>query len=165
MRQETANSMRTVSRIALLAMIAVLALAAAPALAQSDTTTRTVRLTEAEANAFYRVTNPILRSMSDVSVDFQPDQVVISATVTLRRQTPVAVSGTFVPEVRNGRIYWTATVATIDGEQVSDSLLRQINQFISAAWRNYIRSTMGVGRVTDVTITDTELTITLTRTR
>ena len=154
---------RIAKRIAFLVMIAVLTLTAAPALAQSDSTTRTVSLTEAEANAFYRVTNPILRSTSDVSVDFQPGQVVINATVTLRRQAPFAISGTFVPEVRNGRVYWTSTVATIDGEQVSDALLRQINYFIRTAWRYYIMSMMGVGRVTDVTITDTELTITLTR--
>lgn len=150
--------MSTVKRITVLVLIAVLALAAVPALAQSATAT--IAVTEQQANQAYLVTNPVNRTVSNVSVDFQPGQVVIEATVTLRRQAPpVDVTGTFVPEVRGGRVYWTATAVTAGGQPVSGRLLVQINNAIAASWRAYIRTQMPAGRVTDVAINDTEMIV------
>ena len=68
-----------------------------------------------------------------------------------------------VPNVENGRLFWTVVSATRDGEPVSDELLAQINNSISSAWRNFIRRQAPRGVITAIDITDDSLTVTLTR--
>lgn len=149
----------------LIALVTVLVLAAVPALAQPGPTTATTTITEQQANQAYRATNPASRSVSNVSVDFQPGQVVIDATFTPRWQAPLDVTGTFVPEIRGGRIYWTATAVTAGGQPVSNSLLPPINNALAASWRAYVRTQLPAGRITAVTINDTEMVITYARGR
>ncbi|GIL13390.1 MAG: hypothetical protein BroJett038_21100 [Chloroflexota bacterium] len=142
-------------------LLAVLALVAVPAFAQTPAaSTKTVTLTEEEANQLYRVTNPRYRSVENVVVDFQPGQTVISATITLRGKDPVAVAVTLVPSITRGHIYWAVTVATANGEPVSDELLAQINASITSSWRYFIRQQAPDGRVTSIEITEDALVLT-----
>lgn len=138
-------------------LIAVLAAAVVPAFAQE---VHTATFTEAEINEAYVVTNPPRRSITDVYVDLQPEQVVISASYTVRGKDPISATVTLVPSITNGRLYWTATAASANGESVSAELLVQINSSISSAWRNYIRQNAPVGLLSSIEITDETLTIT-----
>jgi hypothetical protein len=138
-----------------LLLLVVLAAMAIPAFAQSSTRTKTV--TEEQINSAYRVGNPYRSRVSNISVDLQAGQVVISSTHTFRNNTYDTVA-VITPSISNGRVTWTVVSATANGEEASAELLAQINASITSAWRNYIRNQVGQGRVTDVTITDTDIT-------
>jgi hypothetical protein len=138
-------------------LLVILAALAVPIFAQEETS-RTV--TEAQINAAYRVTNPARRSVTNLHVDLQPGQALISATLTFRRGNPIEATATLVPNVTNGRVYWTVTEATANGQPASPELLAQINASIMTSWRNYIRQQAPTGRVTGIEITDTDLTVT-----
>ncbi|MBN1200921.1 MAG: hypothetical protein JXJ20_03600 [Anaerolineae bacterium] len=143
-------------------LIAALAVTAIPAYAQDDNPTRTVTLTEDEINALYFVTNNPNRSVSDMIVDLQPGQVVISATITLRGREPFAAVVTLLPTIREeGYVIWTANSVLVDGEAASDALLAQVNATITASWRRFVKEQFGPHVMADIMITDTEITYTL----
>jgi hypothetical protein len=143
----------------LLVLLALVVLGAMPTLAQDA---RTITITETRINESYRVTNPRRAAVSNRVVDLQAGQAVISATLTYRRTTYNVVS-TYTPRVENGRIYWTLVSATANGEPASQELIAQINTSLSTSWRNYVRGEAGNGRVTAITVNDTEITITVQR--
>ncbi|MBL8116759.1 MAG: hypothetical protein J0L63_02855 [Anaerolineae bacterium] len=140
-----------------LILIGVLAAMAVPALAYERTVTLT--LTEEDINASFVVTNPPRRTVSDVIVDLQLDQVVISAIFTSRGKNPIPVSATLVPTITNGRLTWSVTAASANGQPASADLLSQINASIATAWRNYIKGKASTGKVTSVEISDDNITI------
>ncbi len=139
-------------------LVVIMGALAVPAFAQDNSRT----LTEEQINSAYRVTNPTRRSVTNVHVDLQPGQVVISATLTYRRGNPIEAVAVLVPNVSNGRLYWTVTSATGNGQPASAELLAQINTSIMTSWRNYIRQQAPTGRVTGIEISDTDLTVTFT---
>jgi hypothetical protein len=153
--------MKTIAKIALvLGMLAVLAAFAVPTFAAD--TTRQIIVQESTINSSYWVTNPAWRAVSDRAVDLQSGQVVVSETITRRNRETVAVTITYVPYIENGRIFWTAAAATKDGSPVSDDLLKEINDHMTSSWRHYIRTHKLPGRVSQVDISDTAITITIT---
>ncbi len=138
--------------------IMMLAMAVVPTFAQN---TRTVTVTETQLNETYRVTNPARRQITNKNVDLQAGQVVISATVSGRNFGPYAVSVTLVPTIgSNGRVTWTVTAATANGQTASGDILTIINNNLVTAWRNLVRNHTN-GRVISLTITDTDATYTL----
>lgn len=140
--------------------VVMLAMAAVPTFAQS--TTRTVTITEAQINSTYRINNPVRRQITHKKVDLQAGQVVISATVTGPNFGPFDVSVTFVPTVGgNGRVTWTVTAATANGQPASGEILTIINNDIMSSWRRYVYTHTN-GRVTALTITDTEMIYSIT---
>lgn len=140
---------RKLSLIALLVLI--LGAMAFPTLAAEKTVTVTV--SESDINSSYRVTNPLNRKLTDVHVDLQAGQAVISATYTAPRTSAIALSVTLVPSVSNGRVLWTVSAATANGQPASAELLTQINTSITSSWRNYWKN-KNMGKVTSVTITE-----------
>lgn len=149
--------MKTIAKFTL--VLALLALFAVPTFAADAT--KTVTIQESDINASYWVTNPAWRAVSDRSVDLQTGQVVVSETITRRGHDPVAVTITYTPYINNGRIFWTATAAAKDGTAVSDDFLKEINDHMTASWAHYIRDHRLPGHVTQVDISDTAITITL----
>ncbi len=145
-----------------LVVLSALAVSAAPAFAQTGST-RTITLTEADINASFRVTNPPRRTVTNVHVDCQPGQVVISATMTYRGHPPMQVAATFAPSINNGRVYWLVSAATVNGQPASLELLQQINASISASWRNYFRRQLPPGHVSAIEITEDAITVVLTK--
>lgn len=141
-----------------LVVLSVMAVMAFPAFAQSRTRTKTI--TEETINASYRVSNPYRSRVSNLSVDLQAGQVVISSTHNFRNASYDTVT-TITPTVSNGRVTWSVLSATTNGEPVSADLLAQINASIASSWRNFIKNQAGTGRVTSVVITDTDITYTL----
>ena len=149
--------MKSVSRIMMM-LVAIVVLALPFSVASAQTNTRSVTWTEDQINNSYRVTNPWRRSITDVSVDLQPGQVVISSTQTYRRAT-YQVQAIYEPRISNGRIYWTLTSASANGEPASQDLINQVNASISTSWRNYVRQQAGTGRVQSIVITDADITV------
>ena len=145
-----------------LALMAVLAIAVVPALAQ---TTHTKTVTEDDINDSFRVNNPVRIRVSDLSVDLQAGQVVVTATINRRNADPNIVVTTYVPSLTNGRIYWSVAAKLVNGEPVSQELLDQINASISSSWRNYIKRNLPTGRVTAFEITEDAVTISYTTPR
>lgn len=144
---------RKLSLIALL--LVVFAAMAVPTLAAEKTVT--VTLSETDINSSFRVTNPARRTISDVYVDLQTGQAVITATFTNRNATSIPVSVTLVPVLSNGRVTWTVSEATANGQAASAELLTQINTFISTAWRNYWKGQV-TGKVTAFSISEDSVT-------
>ncbi|MBZ0298484.1 MAG: hypothetical protein K8J31_02035 [Anaerolineae bacterium] len=148
------------SLIFALTLMTMLAAAVVPAFAQDHS--RTFTKTEAQINQSYRVTNPWRRTLSNVYVDVQEGQVVISATYTTRHTGPFAVETTLVPAITNGRVVWTATTVTRDGVPVSDTLLAQINAQITSSWLYFWRTNGPAGHVTNILVADDAISITVT---
>jgi hypothetical protein len=146
-------NVRKFSLIALL--VVVLGVMAFPTLAAEKVVT--ITLTESDINSSFRVTNPRLRTITNVNVDLQPGQVVITATFTAPKTSPIPVSATLVPSVSNGRVTWTVLSATANGKAASADLLTQINASISTAWRNYWKG-KHPGYVTSLTVSDDSIT-------
>lgn len=141
-----------------LSLVAVFAVFALPAFAQN----RTVSVTEDQINSAYRVTNSARRSVTDVYVDLQSGQAVISATVTMRGRDSWDTVTTIVPSVSSsGRITWTVSSVTVDGQSASQEVITQINSSIASSWRTFIRNQYGSGRVTAVSISESAITFTL----
>jgi hypothetical protein len=154
-------------RILTLIAVLVVAALALPLVVSAQEETRAFTITEEEINRSFHVTNPARRGVTEVRVNLQPDQVsMLSYTLTRRaprgqQTTTYSVNTVFVPNVRDGRLYWTITRVSVNGQAASDDLIRQINASIESSWRNYIRRQLGTGHVNAVTITDTDMTITL----
>ncbi|MCS6835675.1 MAG: DUF2993 domain-containing protein [Anaerolineae bacterium] len=127
----------------------------------SSSTQSTIAITEDRINQTLRVTNPPRVAVSDVRIDLQPGQAVITLTITPRRgnQTPVNVRATLLPSVANGQVNWTLTNATADGRAASGDTLRVLNS-IANAWSAYLRSQLR-GNVTAVAVDDSAITYTL----
>jgi hypothetical protein len=146
-------------------VIVVLVMVALPMVVSAQSASRTFTITEAQINQSFRVTNPVRVRVSNMVVDLQPGQVSISYTYTVRAPrgsstTSRSVNTIYVPNVTNGRLYWSVTSVIVNGQPASDDLVRQINASIESSWRNYIRRQLDTGRIGSITITNTEMTIT-----
>ena len=119
----------------ILSVVVVLAALVVPTFAQGTTTTRTIIVTEEQINASYWVTNPVRRSVSNVHVDLQAGQVVVSATFTYRRIEPFEGEAVLVPSVENGRVYWSAVSATGSEPRVPQKRTRTFRRW----WRRAAR--------------------------
>ncbi|MCU0491996.1 MAG: hypothetical protein MUD01_10430 [Chloroflexaceae bacterium] len=152
--------MKLASKLGLvLALFAALLAFAAPTYAASRTRT----ITEDQINQSYRVTNPGSRAVTARSVDLQPGQVVVNETWQLPRQQPVQRTWTFVPTLANGQVTWALVAATRNGQPVSSDLVDQVNAQINASWVRFIKNQLGSGRITSLSISDTEMVYTIER--
>lgn len=120
-----------------------------------------ITVTETQVNSTYRVTSPLRRQVSNLVVDLQPGQAVITLTWTTRGRdsSAIPVSTTWTPVISNGRLSWTLASATSNGAPISNELRAQINAALSTSWRNYWRS-QHPGRLTAVEVTASELRLT-----
>jgi hypothetical protein len=153
--------------IALFSFIALLVVALPIASAQDAEATATLTFTEREINDSYWVSNPVNRHISDVYVDLQAEnggQVTISAVYTWRpvgggsRSVDVVV--VIKPRIVNGRLIWDVVAIRADGQPASTEIVRQVNAHLTASWRRYIIDQLPMGRLTDVSISDEDITFT-----
>ncbi len=115
--------------------------------------------TESELNDAYVVTTPRRQTLSDMYVDLQPGQVVISATFTpALRGEPIETVTTLVPEIDNGQITWTVIAISADGQPASGATLTQINNAIVNSWLAHWRQNLGPNALTGVVILDDSIT-------
>ncbi len=158
------RSLMLVTVFSLIATIFAVMPAHAQTAAEQRAVPNPIIITEDDINNSFRVTNPPNRRVTDLSIDLQPGVAVHSYTYTIRAPrggatTSFAIVATLTPSVTNGRIYWTLTGATVDGQPASQDMINQINAVLTSSWRNFIRTNARPGRVTSVTITDTEVQI------
>lgn len=154
--------MKTIARFTLFA--ALLAIFVPSAFAQTEAApSRTVELTEQQINDADLFDDRPRLNLSDVFVDLQPGQVTISGTISGERFGEDAeIIVILVPEVfESGGLMWQFISVTVDGAQATEEQIQAVNAIITNSWRNYIRSTYEAGRITDITITDDTLTLTL----
>ncbi len=151
------KTVRTITLVFVLTVAA--ALFAVPAFAQeTDAPDYAKTFTEQQINDTFRVNNPRRARVTDMSVDLQPGQVVITSTFALRNGETITVNRTSVPSVVDGRVYWdVVSVVTEEGQTASDELIAQVNANIDAAWRNYFKGQVP-GYAQDVTITENDIT-------
>lgn len=154
---KTTKTVRTITLVFVLTVAA--ALFAVPAFAQeTDAPDYAKTYTEQQINDSFRVNNPHRARVTDMSVDLQPGQAVITATYAFRNGETVTASSTYVPSISNGRVFWDVTSVVVEsGETISDDLLNQINARVDTAWRNYFKGQVP-GYVQDVTITENDIT-------
>ncbi len=153
--------------IALLGMALALLGAVSAASAQEATleATATVTFSESEINQTFWVTNPANRHLSDVYVDLQAEnggQVTISAFYTWRARSggtnSANVAVVLASVVSNGRLAWNVVAITADGKPASQDIVTQVNTHLSATWRRWVGNHVRPGRLTDVSITDDDIT-------
>lgn len=129
--------------------------------------TATVTFTESEINETFWVTNPANRRLSEVSVDLQADnggQVMITALYTWRgtrgATNTADVAVVLAPALSNGRLIWNVVTITADGKPASAEIVAQVNAHLSTTWRRWVTSQVHPGRLTDVSISDDDVTFT-----
>jgi hypothetical protein len=135
----------------------VLAAAHVPVAAQEDST---ITLTETELNDAFTLVGSRRLEVVDETIDLQPDQVVISATLRPRVGSDIALSVTLIPTLSSGGFLWTVVDATLDGESVPAAQLELINDVVLSSWIGYFR-TEGEAVIVDVSISEDSITYTL----
>lgn len=150
-------------KIVLALLILLLTLPMLTASAQSTTIT----VTEADLNGALRVQNPARQTVSNVVVDIQEGQVVITATITPRRGNAVTGVATLVPKlVTTGsrtRLEWDISSFTINGQSGSGQYTNARNA-LSNAYRTAIDAKLGrTFSVQNVTVGGDAITITGSR--
>lgn len=156
--------MKHLLKSGLFVFAAVLTLFALSVAVSAEPAQATVTLTETQINSSFRVTNPVYRRVTNLHVDLQPGQAVVSATVTLRAPrgqttTIYQTVSTWIPSVVNGRVTWTLTSATANGSPASSQVISQLNAAIGTSWRAYWRG-QHPGRVSAITVDDNQAVIT-----
>lgn len=156
--------MNHIRKSSLFILIAILSLFALSAVVSAEPAQATVTLTEAQINSSFRVTNPAFRRVTNIRVDLQPGQAVVSATITVRAPrggttTTYQTVSTWIPSIANGRVTWTLLSATANGQPASSQLISQINTSIGASWRAFWRI-QHPGRATGITVDDNQVVIT-----
>jgi hypothetical protein len=156
--------------IVLLITVTVL-LVALPIVSAQETTPETnlsITFTEEQVNSTFWVTNPANRSVTSVYVDLQSEnggQVTISAVYSWRTRAGVRsadVEVVLTPRITSNRLVWDVVSVTADGEPASRELVAQLNVHLSATWRRWIVSNAPAGVLTAITITDDDITYTVT---
>lgn len=146
-----------------LALVTVIVLAAAPSTNAFAATTVTKTYTEAQINGSYRITHPLRWRVTNLHVDLKPGYAVVTATHEYRTGKTVTTSTTFVPILSNGRLTWNVTSFTYNDKSVSQDVINQINNSINSAWRNWFKTKLPAGKLTTVTITETDITFVAVR--
>lgn len=150
--------------LALIALV-VAAIAAAPLTTASAATTKTVSITEAQINATNLVSEPYRQRVTNLKVDLQEGQAVVTASVQPRRDAPAYETvTTFVPAVRNGRLDWTITTRLRDGKDVPAEVLALLNNAVFPRVKAYVNRLVrekvgGPYKVDSVTISADTLTV------
>lgn len=133
--------------------------------ASLDTTTQfelgdgTLVIDEAAINEALVVSSPPSYRITDVYADLQPGQVVLTANLNLNDGTVITERAVFVPDVSNGVIVWTITEVTLDGTPLDYETISRFNEATSGWWRGLVWGQMGRYAVTDITVTDSAITI------
>lgn len=139
-----------------------------PASAQG--TSATISITEADLNAAYRVTNPSRTQVTNVYVDVQEGQVVITGDVRIQRGSnpTVSVAVTYVPKlVQSGsrtRLDWDISSIIVDGENYTGTAYGTVRNAYTTALRNAVNTKVArTFNVTNVTVGGDVISVTGSR--
>jgi hypothetical protein len=121
----------------------------------SNTTT----ITEADVNTAIADTT----SLKNISVDFQANAITIRGDWTGSRGNSVVVSATYSPSVASCDVSWTLLSATASVTGLGTTTTTSFTNSLKAVWTSYWATQDARVCVNDVTITDTDLSYTLSR--
>ena len=62
------------------------------------------------------------------------------------------------PTVSNGRVEWSVVSATANNQSVSAAVVDQVNAALNASWWRWIAGQAPAGRLSSVTISDSDIT-------
>lgn len=131
---------------------------AAPIPDKWQKTTKTITITQDQINASYRVTNPVNRAITNVSVTVEQGQISVAATVTKRGEQPVATVSIWQPVIRYGLIDWKFVSATANGQPVTPELKQILIRLHEVALRNFVRSAIRHNAAAHIFVTNVTLT-------
>ncbi len=116
-----------------------------------------VIFTEAQANDAIDRLSALSAQVTNEVIDFQPGQVVITATLVPRRGDTVEVTVTLTPEITPNAITWTLTELLIGGQSAPSAMVELVNDSITARWSRYIRQQTPAGGAQSLQITDDQM--------
>jgi len=128
-----------------------------PTIAAVEGMAELVVFTEAQANDTIDRLSAMSAQVTNEIVDFQPGQVVITATLVPRRGDTVDVMVTLVPETTLQAITWTVTELLIGGQPAPDAMITLVNDSVTARWSRYIRQQTPAGGAQSLQITDDQM--------
>lgn len=123
-------------------------------------TALSMTVTEAYVNALPGIAHPDDPDLINVSVDFQPGQIVFNGTRVALNGQQVPFSMTVTPTIYNGTVTWTVAALVVSGTAQDPFHVAQMNDDITGSWRAYFTGLYRSGALTEVLITDTTLTLT-----
>jgi hypothetical protein len=120
---------------------------------------RAMVITEEYINNSLQVRSPIDYRISNVVVDLQPDQVVITAYLNLPSGKVLTEQATFAATIDDGSIVWTVTSTTLDGTPLDTAIIDRFNDLPTnwlglGMWEDFSLYDIG-----EITITDTQIEI------
>ncbi|HRE46222.1 MAG TPA: hypothetical protein PLD47_00720 [Aggregatilineales bacterium] len=129
----------------------------------------TVTFTEKQINEALAKALKGNKRFSDVVVDLQKGQFHVTATITASG-IAYATTSTYETKIVAGRIDLTLTGASVGGQALPESLLAIVNSSVRAVIRTAIRAHLvrlkyGSFWVRSMTISESELTIVVTKTK
>ncbi|MCB9450883.1 MAG: hypothetical protein H6672_05555 [Anaerolineaceae bacterium] len=98
---------------------------------------------------------------SSLSVDLQPGQVVFSGTSTGQDGTVYTLMMTLVPQLVNGDLSWEITNVIVNGTPVDDLGGNTPENDIAKGWQRAFSKAANQGAITDITITDDSMRVTI----
>jgi hypothetical protein len=116
-------------------------------------------VTQDYVNGLPHVANPPDPRLENMSVDFQPGQLVITATRLEADGTPVPLSVTAAPTTYNGVAAWSITAMTIGGTVQDASQIGQMNDDIAASWRLFFSGLYRSGQLYKIVLSEDTLTL------
>lgn len=145
-------------------VIAAIVVAAVPTFAQDEQTFTISEADIAGSDLFggrFAEQRGAQRFLSDLAIDLQPGQVVLSGTLDTIFTGETAVSLTIVPVLEDQRLYWDVVAGTSDGEAIAEEDLAQLNERMDNSRITQFRRELGTGHILDVIITDEDITFVL----
>lgn len=123
-------------------------------------TALSLTLTESYVNDLPGFSDPADPNLLNVSVDFQPGQLVLTSTRRYPDGSEVPTAVTMVPTLNNGIITWTVTAVVVDGGATDAMDIARMNDNLTASWRAYFSGVYQSGNLSNIVITDSLLTLT-----
>lgn len=119
----------------------------------------TYTVTEAEVNeALKAFTN---EQLSNLFVDMTPDDLTVTASGLGENGTPYALSAVLVPTLADGQVTWEVTSITFNSTTIDPSQFDSGNGVTDAVTRGLNGNRRNNGTVTDFTMTDTDMSMTV----
>ncbi len=122
--------------------------------------TLSMTITQDYVNGLPHVANPPDPRLENMSVDFQPGQMAITATRLEADGTPVPLSVTVVPTNYNGSAAWSITAMTVGGTAQDATQIGQMNDDLAASWRLFFSGLYRSGRLSSIILSEDTLTLT-----
>jgi hypothetical protein len=122
--------------------------------------TASLTVSEDYVNALPHITQPSDTRMSGVHIDFQPSQLIITATRQDADGSSQPITVTAVPMIYNGLATWSITGVVTGGTPYDAAQIGQLNDDIVGSWRTFFSGLYRSAMLANIALTDDSLTLT-----